>query len=220
MPSLSFVAFRANYGDVERLLEIHTEITGDTPGRRHGVEVLNKSGIVLTCAIWEAYCEDIAAEAVEHLILDASDMSGLPNALRKQVADELKNDPHDLAVWTLADDGWRSYLRARIKDMAIERNRQLNTPKTENLRALFDKTLGLPKVPSAWYWPGMSAANAAKKLDKYVALRGDIAHRGTGSANIQKDLVWDFAKHVEYLVGKTDTYISGQLSAACGVALF
>jgi hypothetical protein len=68
MPSQARAAFENNRKDVERLMEIHGDLAGDTPGRKHGVEVLNKSAIVLMCAIWEAYCEDLAAEAVEHLV--------------------------------------------------------------------------------------------------------------------------------------------------------
>lgn len=34
-----------NMGDVQRLLVIHEELTGEDRGRRTGVEVLNKSGV-------------------------------------------------------------------------------------------------------------------------------------------------------------------------------
>lgn len=220
MPSKARFAFAYNYGDVERLLAIHSELAGETPGKKHGVEVLNKSGIVLMCAVWEAYCEDIAAEAVEHLVKHAPDASGLPKDLRKHVASELKADTHETAVWKLAGDGWRAHLRTRTKSMTEERNRRLNTPKTSNIKDLFDTAIGLPHVPSAWYWSGISAKQAGEKLDGYVSLRGDIAHRARGAENIKKSKVWDFAKHVERLVEKTDAYINDQLRKTCGKKLF
>lgn len=220
MASSARQEFRDNYRDVERLLEIHSELAGDTPGRKHGVEVLNKSAIVLMCAVWEAYCEDIAAEAVEHLVEHAADASGLPKALRRNVAKELKADLNDSALWRLADDGWRTYLRGRTKAMAEERNRNLNTPKTDKIKELFDATVGLPDVPTAWYWSGISAKQAAKKLDGYISLRGDIAHRANAAANIKKSDAWKFADHAGRLVEKTDAYINQQLGLACGSPLF
>ena len=68
MPSKARRAFDDSAKDVKRLLEIHKTIGGNAPGRRAGLEVLNKSAIVLITAIWEAYCEDISAEALEHIV--------------------------------------------------------------------------------------------------------------------------------------------------------
>jgi hypothetical protein len=64
MPSKSRIHFDENCEDVERLLTIHQDLAGNTPGRKYGVEVLNKSAIVLICAYWEAYNEDILHEAL------------------------------------------------------------------------------------------------------------------------------------------------------------
>ena len=50
-------------------------------GRRN-LEVLNKSAIVLLCAIWEAYCEDLADEALRHLLAYSRDYSALPKFSR------------------------------------------------------------------------------------------------------------------------------------------
>lgn len=38
-----------------------------SPVGRRNLEVLNKSAIVLLCAIWEAYCEDLADDALRLL---------------------------------------------------------------------------------------------------------------------------------------------------------
>lgn len=152
------VYFEWRWRDAKELplpIEIHSALAGQTPGKKHGVEVLNKSGIVLMCAVWEAYCEDIAAEAVDHLIANAADAFALPKTLRKNIARELKNDLDESAVWKLADDGWKKHLSTRTKAMTEERNRKLNTPKTSNIKDLFDTAIGLPDVPSAWYWSGI-----------------------------------------------------------------
>ena len=68
MASQARAAFDKNAADIERLLEIHADLGGDQRGRRFRLEVLNKSAVVLITAFWEAYCEDLAAEALDHLI--------------------------------------------------------------------------------------------------------------------------------------------------------
>ena len=51
MASQARQAFDRNVMDVERLLEIHADVGGDVQGRRFGLEVLNKSAVVLITAI-------------------------------------------------------------------------------------------------------------------------------------------------------------------------
>lgn len=121
VPSQARAAFEENREDVERLMEIHGDLAGDAPGRKRGVEVLNKSAIVLMCAVWEAYCEDLAAEAVEHLVVHAEAATALPKALLKTIAAELESDKNDLAIWGLAGDGWKTILRSRLADITKRR---------------------------------------------------------------------------------------------------
>src|SRR5713226_2469575 len=98
MPSKAWRAFAESAKDVERLLEIHTGLGGKGPGRRYKLEVLNKSAIVLITAIWEAYCEDIAAEALAHIVANVARGSTLPTELKKKIASELKtSNKSDLA---------------------------------------------------------------------------------------------------------------------------
>ena len=84
MPSKARAAFDENCRDVDKLLEIHADIGGDQVGRRWGLEVLNKSAVVLICAYWEAYCEDVAAEGLDHLVKHAKSARDLPDALRRR----------------------------------------------------------------------------------------------------------------------------------------
>src|ERR1700730_6295072 len=133
MPSIAREAFDKNAEDVKRLLAIHADVGGDAKGRRYQLEVLNKSAIVLITAIWEAYCEDIVAEGIEHLVKHAKDASTLPKGIKKAIAKELKSDQHELAVWQVADNGWRTFLQSRLTQMNEARARKLNAPKTENL---------------------------------------------------------------------------------------
>lgn len=212
-------AFDKNCEDIERLLEIHGDIGGTDPGRRYGMEVLNKSSVVLLCAFWEAYCEDLAAEALTLLVAHAPDHSSLPAPLRKRVASELENEKHDLAVWQLAGDGWRQCLKDRLARLQDERNRRLNTPKADRIDELFDEALGVSKVSGAWYWPGMSKSNARQKLDHLVSLRGDVAHRGAASRSVKRSDVSNYYNHIKRLVGKTGGRVSKEVKSVTGKSL-
>lgn len=219
MASRARRAFDQSCTDIDRLLEIHSDLGGSGPGRRHRLEVLNNSAIVLLTALWEAYCEDIAAEGLKHLVSHGDDWSRLPVALQKQVAAELKKDQHELAVWQLAGDGWKQVLTDRLDAWQEERNRRLNTPKTEQVNEMFRTTIGIEKVSSRWYWKGMSKDQAAKKLDRYVSLRGAIAHRGAAAKSVKKSAVTDYYAHVKRLVSKTGGAVNATVKRSTGVSL-
>jgi hypothetical protein len=220
LPSKARQAFDANCADIDRLINIHSRLTGPGPGRRYDVEVLNKAGIVLITSFWEAYCEDLAAEALEHLVDHSETAAKLPIELQKAVAKSLKTDAHELAVWKLADDGWRDVLRSQLTDIQKERNKRLNTPKTEQIDDLFASAVGISKVSSRWYWKNMPADRARAKLDEYVSLRGDVAHRGKAARTIRKAQVVDYYSHVKDLVGKTGGYVNRVVFDSTGVRLW
>lgn len=213
-------AFDKNCEDVDRLLSVHTGLAGSRPGRKYDVEVLNKSAIVLITAFWEAYCEDLAAEGLEALVDHAPDAASLPKELRKSVAKELIDDADNLAVWRLAGDDWRNLLRSRLAAMQEERNRRLNTPKTAQINELFLKSLGIDRISSAWYWSGMSVSASTTKLDRYITLRGAIAHRGSAERTARKTQVKDYYNHVKRLVDKTGGRVNRDIRRITGQPLW
>lgn len=220
MTSGAATTFSQRTQDVDRLMEIHTDIGGTDVGRRVGVEVLNRSAIVLITAMWEGYVEDLAAEAVEHLVEHVQAPDGLPVALRRQVAAELKTDSHDLAAWKLAGDGWQAHLKGRLADYAVATARNLNTPMTDRVDGLFRRAVGLPRVSDSWEWHRMTAATARTKLDAIVKLRGDVAH-GSGVARpVNKATVTRALNHCQRLVQQTDGAVNADLSTQTGVSLF
>ncbi len=216
MPSLARLAFTQNAKDVQRLLEIHADVGGDAKGRRFGLEVLNKSAIVLITAVWEAYCEDIAEEALRHLVSHVPSASHLPKELKKRITADIKSDPNDLAMWDLADTGWKARAGARLASLTAERNRRLNTPKADQIDELFAAAIGLSGVSMAWRRKKMSVARARKKLDDCVALRGTIAHRGVAAASVTKAQVINYFQHVKRLVAKTGDRVRAHVRTATG----
>lgn len=203
MASQARSAFDQNAKDIQRLLRIHADIGGGAKGRRYGLEVLNKSAVVLITAFWEAYCEDIASEALQHLVTYAPSGSRLPKGLKKKLAADIKADKNELAMWDLADAGWKTRAQARLAALTAERNLKLNTPKADQIDDLFSNAIGLMNVSATWQWKRMSSAQARAKLDKYITLRGSIAHRGSATSSVTKAQVEDYFRHVKRLAAKT-----------------
>jgi hypothetical protein len=219
MASKAEKIFDKSAKDVARLMEIHTALGGDKVGRRHRLEVLNKSAIVLITAIWEAFCEDLAAEALDSLVQYAPNATAVPQDLKKQIAAELKQQANQLAVWEIADGGWRQVLQTRLLVLQVERNRKLNTPKSDNIDQLFEAALGMSAISACWKWHKMTGAQSRAKLDKFVSLRGDIAHRGQAMASCTKKQVTSYLSHIESLVPLTGAKVSGYVEAITGHAL-
>ncbi len=208
----AFRAFRDSAKDIERLMALHAHVGGSAPGRRYGLEVLNKSAIVLITAIWEAFCEDLASDALRHIVANAKTADVLSKRLKQTVASELKKNPHQLAVWELSGDGWRRLMERRLD----ERNRKLNTPKSDQIDGLFREAIGLERVSDSWKWTKTSAAAARTKLDHYIELRGSIAHRGKAATTCRRKQVSDYFMHVRRLVGKTLGHVTDFVQRATG----
>lgn len=221
MPSLARNSFDQNLKDIERLLDLHNQIGGNQKGRRHGLEVLNKSAIVLITAFWEAYCEDVASEGLAHIVQHAKSADVLPLELKKQVAKELKSESHELAIWSISDDGWRTYLTARLGNLSEARARKLNTPKTANIDTLFASAVGIDRISSAWHWhKKMNVKRATAKLDRFVELRGAIAHRGKHQTGVKKAQVEDFYDFARKLAARTGGAVNRHVRNITGVPLW
>jgi hypothetical protein len=185
------------------------------------LEVLNKSAIVLITAYWEGYCEDVAAEALSHIVKHARSSEALPNELKRQLAKELKDAPHELEMWKIADHGWKKYLSDRLEKFKEERNWDFNTPKTDQIDKLFLEAVGIKKISMSWKWPKkMTVSRATGKLDKYVTLRGDIAHRGKGSVTVKKVQVEDYFEFIQRLAEKTGDAVNSHVKGITGRSLW
>jgi hypothetical protein len=145
----------------------------------------------------------LAAESLEEIARHAPDATVLPEALKKQIAKDLKEHPHQLAIWQIADGGWRPFLQARLASLQEARNKRLNAPRSVNINELFQSSIGLPNISSSWKWKSMTAAKSSAKLDELVELRGAIAHRGNAGKSCTKKLVISYLSHVQMLVPKT-----------------
>jgi hypothetical protein len=174
--------YHANEREVLRLLEIHEQLTGTGPGRRHEVQVLHKSAIVLLTAAWEAFVEDLAEGALRFMINNARDHTVFPQPVLERVA----SSHNGIKAWNLAGQGWKQALRDHLKHVLARTTGTLNTPKTAQVDELFEKTIGMVGLSATWRWKGSTPAKAASKLDDMVTLRGSIAHRVLAARDVGK----------------------------------
>jgi RiboL-PSP-HEPN len=175
MPSHArhMAALVENVKEVDRLSGIHSKITKKGPGRKHKVGVLHKSSVVLLVACWEAFIEDLASSALEHMIATCKDHKVFPPSVLERVASAHQGPK----AWDLAGEGWKTSLRDNMTAVLAKTTGSLNTPKTAQVDELFVKVLGAKDISATWKWKGRSSKQAAGALDALVTLRGAIAHR-------------------------------------------
>jgi hypothetical protein len=201
-----------NVKEVDRLQEIHSQITTPGPGRKYDVQVLHKSAIVLLVACWEAYVEDLVAAILKEMIAAADDYTVFPKIVLERVGSQHSGPK----AWDLAGDGWKQALKDNLKEVLAKTTGTLNTPRTEQVDELFNKTIGLSSPSSSWYWPGRSAKQAAKALDELITLRGSIAHRVSVARSVTLEDVRDARNLIRRLAAKTHNRVCGYLKERIG----
>jgi hypothetical protein len=205
-----------NLVEVALLLEIHRQIAGPTVGAKHNVEVLNKSGIVLLVACWEAYVEDLAGESFKLLLRRAKDPNAFSTKVLIAASKALREDKDARRVWDLAGDGWRTVLRNHQGQVVRRYIGNLNTPKPDRIDELFASLLGLSSVSRRWSWRKCNPAQARARLNRLVELRGSIAHRVSTPRSVQKKDVVNSADFVGRLAVATHNAVSAYLGTALG----
>lgn len=219
MPSAARTNFDANKGDIDRLWKIHSQVAGAGVGHKHDVEVLNRSAMVFITSCWEAYVEDVAMEAFDFLVANASSAAMVPSKVRAlAVADIVGSSDRSVKVWQLADSGWQTVLQAHRADVKTKWVESLNTPKKRQVDELFANLLGITSLSSSWKWHGMSAKSAGNKLDKFITIRGQIAHRLKHDEAVYKSWGTSYLGHVEKLVEKTDETVRAHVAHSVGAS--
>jgi hypothetical protein len=139
-----------------------------------------RSFVLLLCASWEAYVEDLLRAGVAFLVDNLSDPKHLPLVTRKVVARAIRRHKHDLSPWFLAEGQWKSFLTRCLDD----RIGILHSPKSRAIADIYRDFLDI-EILDSWTWTGkvdgkyevtFDAENTAGWIDGFIALRGSIAH--------------------------------------------
>ncbi|WP_167648299.1 HEPN domain-containing protein [Mameliella alba] len=182
--------------EVDRLIASHKEIRNGKKGPDPHNAIL-KSSIIFLCATWELYCESVLIESVKKIVESNTAPDNLPDALKVQ----LRLAVHDENVFKstplkLAGSGWKGVLVDCVKGSCD----RFNTPKPKPLDELFKKCIGLKNVSAHW-------THGAEEVDKFVRLRGEIAHRGTDSRNVSRATATHYKSVISKAIRDTDDTI-------------
>ncbi len=168
MPSNSFLDFLILLEDVNKLRETHFKYSQGQRGRKN-LGFLTRSAIVMLCAAWERYNENLLLECLD-LILDTKiQAKQLSNHIKEYLSLKVRENKNVIYPIELADEGWRNLW----KGLATNDTDLLNTPNSENLNKLFKRYLGIPDYTRMW------KSNSINKINDFIRTRGHIAHNGT-----------------------------------------
>jgi hypothetical protein len=218
MTSSAKTRFDANRLDIDQLWAIHEDVAGQGPGRKHGVDVINRAAIVFVTACWESYVEDLAREAFDFLLANVPTATAVPSKVRDLATKSIFDQKDSRKVWDLAENGWRAVLQTHKEEALVRWLGKFNTPKSAQVNFMFQELLGIAQVSSHWHWQRMTVAQAETKLDEYITIRGNIAHRVAHDETVYKNWGEDYLKHVSTLVDKTEGAVHAHLAAVTGIA--
>jgi hypothetical protein len=143
------VAFVANSADMRSYLALN-QIAVSRLGRsirRHSY-VLDKAVYVLVSSLWEAYCEDIVTESLDHIAAHALSCRALPSSLISEIEKNIRSGKD--SPWELAGEGWREYLKRRRDGFEKRRNREFAGPKSRSVEEFFFNSLGIERLCDRW----------------------------------------------------------------------
>ncbi|TSD90286.1 hypothetical protein FFK22_002205 [Mycobacterium sp. KBS0706] len=204
MPSTVLAKFEgAMMRDVDRIIDTHSTIQNGSRGNM-ALGHLTRSGVLLLCAAWELYIEELLVEAVRVSIDRCSTPDALPQRVRLTIADFVRESKHQLKPLQMAGDGWETiYLEVANKWVS-----DLNSPKSHNIDEMFLKIVGIENLSASW-------SHGAVAVNNFVAARGDVAHRGSDAGNIHMNVLRDTYKpQICRTAIETDNAISTYIRAS------
>lgn len=198
MPSKALRKFEgAMMKDVNRIIQTHADIQNGNPGNM-GLGHLTRSGVLLLCAAWELYIEELLIESVTANIVRSTTPDSLPVPVQKTISQYIKVSKHELKPLAMAGDGWKTIYLEIAREVVVG----LNTPKKHNIDQHYLSLVGIPDLSSAW-------SLGAAAVNDFVEARGDIAHRGSDAGNIHMNKLRDtFKPQITKCAVETDNAIT------------
>lgn len=209
-----------NCGHIDRLFEIHTRVTADESGGfwRHA-DSLHNSASVLLAAFWGAFCQELAADALDRLIAYADTADELPAEMRRLAARGSLPQGGTSAGRSPAGRDWRAVLSSRADRIRHDGGTGLLTRGTAQVNGLFDAAIGNDTISRSWHWPGTESAQAAARLDRFVQLGAQIAYQNPRSGSVTSRQVESDYEHVRRLVQHTEAAVEQRLVEISGKQL-
>lgn len=168
MPSKSYFDFLELLDDVHQLRITHLEYSKGLRGRKK-LGYLTRSAIVMLCAAWERYNENLLLELIDKILTSDIKASQLPSKTKEYLSSKVKENKNNIYPIELADNGWRNLW----KGYAVNETTALNTPNSDNLNKLFKRFLGIENYSSLWL------NDSVININEFIKMRGEIAHNGS-----------------------------------------
>jgi hypothetical protein len=200
-------AFIDNRNEVKRLVDIHVKVVGTNVGRKADVEILHKSAIVLLTACWESYVESTVCSAFEYLLSRSNDPNVFPKSVLIKAVKEIRFDKDERRIWDLAGTGWKKILTNYKNEVLSKEIEYFHVPRAGNVDELFERIIGLEKISKKWTWKGQNNSDTIKTLDKFIDLRGAIAHKIKVDQKIQKKDILYFLNFINNLTVATNNAV-------------
>ncbi|GGB67904.1 hypothetical protein GCM10007424_04860 [Flavobacterium suaedae] len=200
MPSNAYINFLHIRVDVLKLIETYTYYKDNNLGKK-GLGHLTRSAIIMLCAAWERYNEDLLLESIQYIGNHVNNIQSLNKKIKKTISKKVRDDKNEIKPIELAGTGWKDiwFEYAKI-DTDL-----LNTPKSEKLKTLFETYLGISDYLSFW-----NTTNP-KEIDKFVSDRGDIAHNGNKASSIRMNKLRKYQDLVVENVIEIDSKMANEL---------
>jgi len=202
MPSNAYITFLHIRIDVIKLIETHTNYSKSTKGKKN-LGHLTRSAVVMLCAAWERYNEDLLIECIDYICNGITDINLLNKEIKKTISRKVRDDKNEIKPIELAGDGWKTIW----KNYAKTETELLNTPKKDNLDKLFERYLGLLNYSSIW------KNNCSQLINDFVGERGNIAHNGNRATYVRMDTLKKYQDLVVENVIEIDSKMSEKVRA-------
>lgn len=168
MPSKSYFDFLELLEDVQQLRNTHFEYSKGKRGRKK-LGFLTRSSIIMLCAAWERYNENILLECIDKILETSIEANTLSKHIKEYLSSKVKLNKSNIYPIELADNGWKNLW----KGYAVNETNSLNTPNSENLNRLFKRFLGIEEFSMMWN------KKSVIKINDFIKIRGEIAHNGS-----------------------------------------
>jgi len=204
MPSNALQKFESNLlVDVDRLIDSHVSLNHVGMGRR-GLGHITRSGVMMLCAAWELYIEELIVESAAHISMHCQTPHQFPLSVRKFLAKATRESKHELKPLELSGEGWKTVYLSHVK-LEVK---QLNTPKSTLLDPLFERLLGVAALSHNW-------SLGPDIINNFVQARGDIAHRGRDTRYVRIDTLREYREQITRTVRDNDNFMADYLQGVC-----
>jgi hypothetical protein len=200
MASKSYKNYLLNLKDVDRLINTHKNESGTTQGKK-GLGHLTRSGVVMLCAAFEVFIEEIVEEVVEIYINDFLSLKDFPKQLKKRVVFLCKENANELEIINLVGEGWKTVLRNYLRNDLS----QLNTPKYGVIDIIFNRYVGIKDFSDKWDFQ-------KSKLNDFVSNRGEIAHNGGKAKYVKISYLKSSREEITELIKEIDLLVCDHIT--------